>query len=40
VIQDEAANAGAFFPIIHTLFSNIKAWLVGTHHAAVTSTWW
>src|SRR5256885_10157401 len=24
-VQDEAANAGAFFPIIHTLFSNIKA---------------
>src|SRR5882724_9665752 len=32
VIQDQGANAGAFFPIIHTLFSNIKAWLVGTHH--------
>ena len=32
VVQDEAANAGEFFPIIHTLFSNIKAWLVGTHH--------
>src|SRR6266550_1154920 len=32
VVQGEAANAGAFFPIIHTLFSNIKAWLVGTHH--------
>jgi hypothetical protein len=32
VVQDEAANAAAFFPIIHTLFSNIKAWLVGTHH--------
>ncbi len=32
VVQDEPANAGAFFPIIHTLFSNIKAWLVGTHH--------
>jgi transposase-like protein len=32
VIQDEGANAGQFFPIIHTLFSNIKAWLVGTHH--------
>ena len=32
LIQGEAANAGAFFPIIHTLFSNIKAWLVGTHH--------
>ena len=23
---------GSYFPIIHTLFSNIKAWLVGTHH--------
>ncbi len=33
MIQDEGANAGEFFPtIIHTLFSNIKAWLVGTHH--------
>ena len=32
VVQDEGSNAGEFFPIIHTLFSNIKAWLVGTHH--------
>ena len=32
VVQGDGANAGAFFPIIHTLFSNIKAWLVGTHH--------
>ena len=32
VVQDKPANAGAFFPIIHTLFGNIKAWLVGTHH--------
>ena len=32
VIQDASANASEFFPIIHTLFSNIKAWLVGTHH--------
>src|SRR6185436_14091439 len=32
VVQDDSANAGGFFPIIHTLFSNIKAWLVGTHH--------
>ena len=32
VVQGEGANAGEFFPIIHTLFSNIKAWLVGTHH--------
>jgi hypothetical protein len=32
VVQDESANASEFFPIIHTLFSNIKAWLVGTRH--------
>ncbi len=32
VTQGAGANAGEFFPIIHTLFSNIKAWLVGTHH--------
>jgi transposase-like protein len=32
VVQGDSANAGQFFPIIHTLFSNIKAWLVGTHH--------
>jgi transposase-like protein len=32
VVQGEGANAGEFFPIIHTLFSNIKAWLVDTHH--------
>ena len=25
VIQGDSANAGEFFPIIHTLFSNIKA---------------
>src|SRR6516164_9288367 len=28
----DGANAAEFFPIIHTLFSNIKTWLVGTHH--------
>lgn len=32
VIQDAGVNAGEFFPIIHTVFSNIKAWIVGTHH--------
>jgi hypothetical protein len=32
VVQDQGANAAEFFPIIHILFSNIKAWLVGTHH--------
>jgi len=38
VVQGEGANAGEFFPIIHTLFSNIKAWLVGTHHGVSAST--
>jgi transposase-like protein len=32
VVQGDSAKAGESFPIIHTLFSNIKAWLVGTHH--------
>lgn len=32
VIQESGTNAAEFFPIIHTVFSNIKAWLVGTHH--------
>lgn len=32
VIQDQGAKAAEFFPIVHTLFSTIKAWLVGTHH--------
>lgn len=32
VVQDDGANAAAFFPIIHTVFANLKAWLVGTHH--------
>ncbi len=32
VIQGAGANAAEFFPIIHTVFSNMKAWLVGTHH--------
>ncbi len=32
VIQGDGANAAKFFPIIHTVFSNMKAWLVGTHH--------
>jgi hypothetical protein len=32
LVQGEAVNTSEFFLIIHTLFSNIKAWLVGTHH--------
>jgi hypothetical protein len=31
VIQDASANAGEFFSIIQTLFSNLKAWLVSHH---------
>jgi transposase-like protein len=38
VIQGGSADADEFFPIIHTLFSNIKAWLVGTHHGSAPST--
>jgi transposase-like protein len=36
VVQGKSANVGEFFPIIHTLFSNIKALLVGTHHGVST----
>jgi len=32
VIQGDGPNAAEFFPIIHTIFSNMKAWLIGTHH--------
>jgi hypothetical protein len=38
VVQDEDANAGEFFPITHTLFRNIKAWLVGTITASAPNT--
>ena len=40
MVQDDSANAGQFFPIIHTLFSNIKAWLVGTHHGVSAKQKW
>jgi transposase-like protein len=33
VVQDD--SAGQFCPIIHTLFGNIKGWLVGTHHGVI-----
>ncbi len=32
VVQGDGRGAAEFFPIVHTVFSNIKAWLVGTHH--------
>lgn len=31
VIQDGGTNAPTLFPIIHTVFSTMKAWLIGTH---------
>jgi ribosomal protein L37AE/L43A len=31
-VQGAGKNAAEDLPIIHTLFSNMKAWLVGTHH--------
>jgi len=37
VIQGKGDNAGEFFPIIHTLFSTIKAWIVGTHHGVFSA---
>jgi transposase-like protein len=38
IVQDHRANAGKFFPIVHTLFSNLKAWLAGTHHVPAPTT--
>lgn len=32
IVQGDGKNAVEHLPIIHTLFSNLKAWLVGTHH--------
>jgi hypothetical protein len=32
IAQGDGENAAEFFPITHTVFSIIKAWLVGTHH--------
>ena len=32
IVQGDGANAAGFFPIVQTIFSNIKAWLVGIHH--------
>jgi transposase-like protein len=30
--QGSPENAGALFPRIHRVFSNLKTWLAGTHH--------
>ena len=32
VVQGEAKNAETILPVIHVLFSNVKAWLNGTFH--------
>ena len=29
-------TAGTHLPIVHTLFSNMKSWLIGTHHGVST----
>lgn len=28
--------AGTHLPVVHTLFSNMKSWLTGTHHGVST----
>ena len=32
IVQDGGKNADAVLPIVHVLFSNVKAWLNGTFH--------
>jgi hypothetical protein len=36
VIQGAGANAASVLPIVHKVFSNIKAWLNGTYHGVST----
>lgn len=38
IVEGRAENASELFPLVHTLFSNLKAWLNGTFHG-VTRTW-
>ena len=38
VVQGAAKNAETILPVIHVLFSNIKAWLNGTFHGSAPST--
>jgi len=38
LVEGTPANAASFFPLVHTVFSNLKAWINGTFHG-VSSTW-
>ena len=38
LVEGTPANAASFFPVVHTVFSNLKAWINGTFHG-VSSTW-
>ena len=35
VIGDDMAKADAHLPMIHLVFSNLKTWIMGTHHGAI-----
>lgn len=34
--SDDPAVAEEYLPIVHLVFSNLKAWIVGTHHGAIS----
>jgi len=38
LVEGDPASAAVLFPLVHTIFSNLKAWLNGTFHG-VSSTW-
>ena len=37
VLNGDHAKADAHLPMIHLVFSNLKTWLLGTHHGAIAS---
>ena len=37
-VEGNPQNASELFPLVHTIFSNLKAWMAGTFHG-VTATW-
>jgi hypothetical protein len=38
IVEGRPENASELFPLVHTLFSNMKAWINGTFHG-VSRTW-
>jgi hypothetical protein len=38
VAEGRAENASELFPLVHTLFANMKVWINGTFHG-VSKTW-